>query len=607
MSNEYEYDTSGLSSSLLIVTVSIPVLIAACPFVFARREEKTFPCDCANCKDPAGLRKKRRGGARVYEYLFFATILLLLVPLKTVIFKSYEREGAFDPYEILGVSRMAKKPEIADMYRTMVRKAKMQRGDKELQKKRLQELILAQKTLLDDKLRETWEAFGDTSKKRTQTIAIPQWAMSRNMSGVLLALYVLLLGLALPKIVSHYWRRTSLRSRLGVSYQTMELFYDVMRHDSRKAPSLHQMAHLLAMQKYESGARTWKTSAESLEQARKEIEGAFAIPVDAPDAVRRGPEGSSYHAYVLIMAQLSISSKKVRSLVDVDDLRFVQDKTVMMAAALRRMARALDNRGILTSAMQFERCFIQGVPNPSYWRMQYPGVSFEDLFVKEYANANANASANTNAKEDLAGWGQKKEEDVQKKQRLMIDESMFKLRVLSSDLYVPGRGVLRDHDSVSLGEDLIVRVVLAKEDKEAAPAPKEGPPLAQASEHRSAEHGLTLDDINFNEENEFEPAALENEDVFIKGEQAAAEAHAPFMATPQKYRWASYLFVNEHALLETKEFSDFKGNLSLFYKIPIGNKVLGATGKGTVSLGVSVFNCTFFDRDVHIKRLLIIK
>jgi DnaJ domain len=563
--SEYEYDKSGVSSSLLALTLFVPLLLASVPFVFGTTKEMRFSCACSKCREGAAIRGRAKT-SRVPKYVFFGAALLLLVPLRIVLSGGQRSGGRLNPYEVLGVGRNAGKDEIKKSYRINIRKAKMTKGDPDAKKQAIQDILQARTILCDDKLRETWDAFGDTSNKRSQEIAIPEWLMSKHISGVLLVVYISILGFLLPKIVSRHWKKLSARSLAGVSYRTVENLYEFVK-GSGPGISLKRAALALAVAE-DVEKRQWGSDLHKIKEA---LETELAIPVDSEEEVSSESEMVCYSLYVMVMAQLGLSSEKVLQMVDPLDLKYIQSRSLRALVALKRVARALDNKGLLQSALLFEKCLIQSVPDPLYWEVQYPGVKFSDVFVRKYVKD-----------KDPARPG---ESENEKKEREAVDREMFRWHIVSSTLYVPGMGVLRDHGNLSLGSELVVRVVLSKS--------KEG----QAGREREGE----------SEEETFYPEEVVGEESFIRGNLREKEVHAPLFVPPQKYRWVSYLFANDHVLAETKEFSDAEGEIEIFYKVGVTKRLMALAGRGIITLGVSVENLTFFDRNAEVKRLVIVK
>lgn len=605
MSNEYEYDSSGLSSSLLALSISIPILLISIPFVFGSQREKVFRCDCVSCKGIEGVKRGCKAKKPLYaRYIFVLALVLLLIPLKIAVFDKYEQEGGFNPYEILGVSRMATKKEIKKAFRKQARQTQLAQKNKQNTGDRLQKLVLAEKTLTNDKLRETWESFGDTHGKKTQTIAIPHWAVSSKNSWFLFLFYISAFGVFLPLLASQHWKKTSTSSRFGVSYSTVELFYREIKKFARKntpsemSPTMFRHFVQLISTSPEFTGRKWKTDPANLPKLRDIIEEQYAIPFGQEcDFAKSGsPERVSPFAYTLVLFSLVrlIADAKAREKVSMEDLRHVQDVTIMALSTIRRIARAVDNKNYLFAAIAFERCFVQSAPSPRFWLMQYPGEEYLALFAQEPPKA---------AKPSEAA-----EDRPCAKQRLYIEESMFRFSVLSLDLYVPGRGLLGGKDAVEVGDDVIIKLLLSREGEGGA-AKKEEPPAVLEEREEEDSDSASLENINFGDTNEYEPDALNYEDVYIKaGDASAVALHAPFLITPQKYRWTAYLIMNEHVVMEAKEFSSFaNGQLQIFFRVSLDNKLIGLIGKGQTTVSVSLANSTFFDRDVSVKRILLIK
>ncbi|KAI5193245.1 translocation protein SEC63 [Nematocida sp. AWRm77] len=565
MNNKYEYDTSGVSSSLLAVGLLLPVLLATAGRAFSRERGRTYACACKEC----GKGKKARGKVNMYRVVFILACAMLVLPLRTIFVEQYGRTSGFDPYEILGIDRTCfKKKEIEKAYMVKARQAKLRGKGAAESKKLVQEVINAYQIVSDSKKRENWDMFGNMDVKEAHVIAIPKWAMTKGMSSAMLLAYILVLGLGVPKIVSLMWRYSFDYSSMGVSYATTESFYHKMK-GVKRCSSMYALVEWIAEYSTELKQVQFKTPEENLKRLSDVLRKEFALPVDT--------ERVEY-AYLLCLAVLCLRNAEVLSLVHEDDVAVVQSEMLKCTKALRVIGHTLKLKDVYYLSYDLERCISQTVCSPAYWETQYTDVSFETVFMKAYE-------------------GKRTEEEKTETDK-QIDARMFQTNITAIDMYTPLDGVVGRDESISGSADLSLRAVLTRESEKTGYVP-----LKKHKKQRKEEFDFgDLSVLGQEECPEINPKELEKHPILIRNSTEEV-LHAPFFREVLEYSWVMVIEVNGHIVAETPEFTPGVKDTEVLFRLP-PLQTFTPSGMNKALVEVYLISKRFFNRDSVWKKTL---
>lgn len=564
MNNKYEYDTSGVSSSLLAVGLLLPVILGTYSRAFSWGRSKTYSCTCKLC----ATQKPARSSLNLFRVVFVLACALIALPLRNIIIGQYGRGHGFNPYEILNVGSLSSKGEIKKAYSQRMRETKLRIRDKAEAKKALQEIIKAHETLTDDKLRENWDAFGAMETKEAHVIAIPQWAMTKNMSSLMLLLYILALGLGFPKMVSLMWQYSFNYSAVGVSYLTTEALYHQMK-TVRRCGSMYALIGWLASCSAELQQRAIKTPEPNLARLVEVFADELAIAITEKQATP---------TYVLCLGMLCLRNPKVLALIHEDDLRAVQSEMLKATLAIRVISLSLKQKDIYYLSYHLERCIVQSVCNPAYWEMQYTDVSFEQVFIKAYEG--------------------KKTEEPRSAADQELDARMFRTKITAVDLYTALNGPISKEEHISPAAEVSLRVVLTREGHKSSYLPIRKPKKPKTDEFDIGD----LEVVDTNECPEINPKELDKHPILIR-HSTTEPLHAPFFKEPQEYAWAVVIEINGMIVSESPDFTPGAQETEVLFRIPpLQSLTPAGTAKATIEIGL--ISKKFFNRDTIWRKTL---
>ncbi|EIJ94217.1 translocation protein SEC63 [Nematocida parisii] len=544
------YDTTGLSSSLLAVGLLLPT-IATVYFASGTKKAQT-KCTCTQC-----LRMKKKYRINKYNWMFYGLLLLLIVPVYNILFNQYGKNTNNDPYKLLNISQNATKKEIEKAYRTTIKKAKFVKIDKTKQKELVQSILKAKDLLLDDKARERWDAFGDAPVVNNHTIAIPSWIMSKYNPVVLIFLYVLVLGVLLPKCVSYMWMYSFEYSSSGILYKSTESLYSALKHIV--VEDVVGLLALLSKYTIEMSQYKEKTDPKNIEKLRKIIKENYgmSLPMDT-------------NVFILCVSILLLRDPEVLALVNGKDVEYLQNWLVLSSHATKNLAAAVKNSFLYTLSIDLERSIIQSVPDPMYYPMQ-AGISFSDIFVSKYKNKPVDESTE-------------------------IDKKMFKIAISGMDMYNVFDGIVKDGMFITGSVDAIIKLRIDREGVNSYT-----PTVIKKSDSKISDSG-DLADLEHNYE-ELYPSSLEKYPIKIKGTHFEP-VHAPMYFDDLLYTWTCVLMVNKDVLFESHPFTPSKAGTDVFFKVPALASIISTR---RAEIEIKLICEKYFNRDATKKLSVLIK
>ncbi|CAP94109.1 Pc16g14390 [Penicillium rubens Wisconsin 54-1255] len=224
MSSDYTYDEQGQFFPFFILTLTGLVTL---PLTYnllrpSKELENTAPriksdfkpehADLIDAQKRKRLRKERRIKRIITVVVGYAVmawmVYLIVVTARTVV-------KAYDPYDILGVSRSADEKAISRHYKRMsliyhpdkIRPDPAKNETVEMLNERFVELTKAYKALTDEEVRNNYLQFGHPDGKQSFSIgiALPKFIVMEGNGKYVLMVYGALLGVLLPYIVGKWW------------------------------------------------------------------------------------------------------------------------------------------------------------------------------------------------------------------------------------------------------------------------------------------------------------------------------------------------------------------------------------------------------------------
>lgn len=244
---QYEYDSTGDLSSLVLMTFLLVVLIPLTYRTARPKRSRTlatskFPVDVTGDKEVHNVTRNRptkSGIEALYESYFSVKSFSLAAGWALVAYLSYriastKRETKFwNPYEILGISESATEKEIKKHYKRLsikfhpdkVRLAINQTLE-EVQEQFVG-LTKAYKALTDEEIRQNFLEFGHPDGKQDLSvgIALPSWMVEGGQSLWVLAAYCVTLLVGLPVLVGRWWYRSAKITKDSLLTQTAERYF----------------------------------------------------------------------------------------------------------------------------------------------------------------------------------------------------------------------------------------------------------------------------------------------------------------------------------------------------------------------------------------------
>lgn len=243
---QYEYDTTGDLSSLVLMTFLLVILLPITYRTLRPKQAKTsstiaFPLsvDDQQAKEVIRSRPKKSSVGALYENYFSAKSIFMVVGWAIVVFLGYKtattkRESKFwNPYEILGVSESATEKEIKKHYKRLTIKFHPDKVKLAVNQtledvqEQFVSLTKAYKALTDEEIRQNFLEYGHPDGRQDMSvgIALPSWMVEGGQSLWVLAAYCITLLVGLPVIVGRWWYRSAKVTKDGLLVQTAERFF----------------------------------------------------------------------------------------------------------------------------------------------------------------------------------------------------------------------------------------------------------------------------------------------------------------------------------------------------------------------------------------------
>jgi translocation protein SEC63 len=361
MSNSYKYDESGLASSYLALSVAAPIALYFTYKTVASGAYRRIRCHCEGCRSRRPRGHMLRGVAVALLWVLLAYLVRNILNIKA------ENNKGFDPLSILGIEADTDPSSVSKRFKRLYAKYTQKKKMPELREEyeqKIKDLSRAYNTVKDRKVFERWLNF---DSKTGEIMAIPEVVVRQG--AIAFAIYCLILGIALPKWAYTKWRSIRDTNRVGVSFKSMEIFYDRLdREYNRQTNQEELIGQLIALlcKSEEFRDRLWKSNTEGI---RARIEQNFAYPINES---KNGGTG-----YLVLMDHLFRLGQASEG-----DTEYVQRTSLLLLQGIRAVADAKKYANVVKACLVLEAMVVQAVFDPKYFMLQVPFVRFEDLFLQ---------------------------------------------------------------------------------------------------------------------------------------------------------------------------------------------------------------------------------
>ncbi|KAN0042107.1 hypothetical protein ACTFIV_004666 [Dictyostelium citrinum] len=244
---------------------------------------KHFDCSCEGCERKSEVRiklekkemKSTSNKIKIGIIAFFWVLFFIL--LYIVLTSTAPTKEPYNPYTILGIEPGASTEEIKKAHKKMSLKFHPDKNPGNLEAEEMYMAIAkAYQALTDEAIREKWETYGnpDGPQRMSIGIALPSWLINKSNSPIVLAVYLLLLVVALPSAV-YYWNKST-KSKLPapIEQQSLALYYHIIDGTTR----LKSMIEILAATtEYKTSLVERKSDDENLKNLYKSIPDAYKV------------------------------------------------------------------------------------------------------------------------------------------------------------------------------------------------------------------------------------------------------------------------------------------------------------------------------------------
>ncbi|KAJ5226264.1 hypothetical protein N7468_007489 [Penicillium chermesinum] len=395
MSSDYTYDEQGQFFPFFILTLTGLVTF---PLTYtllrpSKDLENTAPriqsdfkpqhADLVNAQKRKRLRKERRIKRIITVVVGYAVmawmIYLILITARTT-------TKAYDPYDILGVSRSADEKAISRHYKRLslvyhpdkIRPDPAKNETIEDLNERFVELTKAYKALTDEEIRNNYLQYGHPDGKQSFSIgiALPKLIVMEGNGKYVLLVYGALLGVLLPYIVGKWWYGSQRYTKERVLVASAGNIFQEYKEDITDQGIISALSSGEEFKDMLKGSR----SEAGLAKVEKKVMAediSFLSDADR-ETLKKLDNATRRKALALLWAYLGR--------IDLDDASLNAEKYEAAAIALglneayTAIALSFGNLRPILGAFLTSQSLIQAVPTKSSPLLQLP--NFTDAIVK---------------------------------------------------------------------------------------------------------------------------------------------------------------------------------------------------------------------------------
>ncbi|KAJ6001267.1 hypothetical protein N7522_006494 [Penicillium canescens] len=402
MSSDYTYDEQGQFFPFFILTLTGLVTL---PLTYnllrpSKELENTAPriksdfkpqhADLIDAQKRKRLRKERRIKRIVTVILGYAVmawmVYLIVVTARTVV-------KAYDPYDILGVSRSADEKAISRHYKRMsliyhpdkIRPDPSKNETMDMLNERFVELTKAYKALTDEEVRNNYLQYGHPDGKQSFSIgiALPQFIVMEGNGKYVLMVYGALLGVLLPYIVGKWWYGSQRYTKERVLVASAGNIFREYKEDMPEGGIISALSSGEEFKDMLKGAQA-ESGLAKLEKRVLADDSSFLSAKDR-EALKQMDNSSRRKALALLWAYLGR--------IDLGDASLDAEKyeaapvALSLSEAFTAISLAFGSIGPIVGAYKTSQNLIQAVPPGSSPLLQLP--NFSDAVVKSVEGEDA--------------------------------------------------------------------------------------------------------------------------------------------------------------------------------------------------------------------------
>ncbi|KAM0671604.1 subunit Sec63 of preprotein translocase [Ordospora colligata] len=361
MSYDYEYDESGLASSYLMLSVLAPVALFLSFGLVGRKNVRRVWCRCAGCREKV---EKRNGLKKVTVVVLWIVVAYLAKNVKTL---RMEKKNGFNPLDVLGITEESSAREIKKRLRVLLVKYNPGNAVEEVKKEyeeKMKDVNRAYGLMMNKKKYEAWL---NNDSKIGEIVAIPGMIVRNGVYTFVL--YCIALGVFVPRWAYRKWREMRDMNRLGVSFVTMEKFFERIDEKMNEMKGLESVYALIGVmgESEEFARHEWKSEISEL---KTKIENEYGFPMKEMMDDNKGCLVLIDHLFRTGMARK-------------EETEYVQRMSLRLIEGMRVIALAKRYGNVMKNLVVLEGMVVQAVFDPRFWLLQVPFVRFELLFIWE--------------------------------------------------------------------------------------------------------------------------------------------------------------------------------------------------------------------------------
>lgn len=360
-----------------------------------------------------------RTASKDYRY-----IIPLLVTVLFLIYRVYNAkfDAVNSPYTVLGLDDSASKADVKKIYKRLIRKYDPDfQEDKEACTKKLYDINKAYNQIS--------QGISIKSSLDDETVAIPQFVIDRKYS---LIFFYLMFLVAFVYVGVKLWRRSVKCNVYGVDYRTVDIFYNKIEgviareNDCIVRNIIYLMGESIEFEKASGKVNKWvKLELSKMGNKEENNERAIMQLNEEKSKISEAPKAVTHrrvqHKKANMMGHKSASRDPIKKYIKhciehnyaypirdgpmgyyilMDhlfrtnifrdaDRKKIAEQSLGMVSVMKRIAVAKNMHEILNSLFMLQRMITQAVFEPSYWALQYPSMTFEDVLLKRKVMADS--------------------------------------------------------------------------------------------------------------------------------------------------------------------------------------------------------------------------
>lgn len=432
MDSRYSYDEHSQTWPVFVLSVlSVGLIPFTIQFLYSLLATQSTTKVAGEIKnnniDPKikSFRSKRRRSKLFKKSTLFLILGWIAVAVLIHKIKNTEvqtQTAAFDPYELLDIEFGATEKEVKSHYKKLSIKFHPDkvRNASDEEKKELEERFVlitkAYKALTDEVTRENYEKYGhpDGPQQASHGIALPKFLIEGTANGVLLAVYIVLIGVLLPSIVRSWWAKTKAYTKNGLHTETATFFVSqILAHKPSKVVRIETILD-------------WLSEATEFE---------LLFPNKSKDDIRQLFDDHF--------------NRRIS-----DDQLAVVSKIPVLISGLVDLSANFKNTDITNAAYETLRHFVQAVPeSPKAELLQLPNVDPKAVAKSKIVRLGKLLTLKKDEIKETLGI----KDDAQLKEALDVATQIPILKLVEAKFKVPGEVVVTPESNSYISLKVVVK------------------------------------------------------------------------------------------------------------------------------------------------------